>query len=205
MKMVILLKLVLLAGIWLFPCPGEADEHFMNYLFGGSTVVAFGDSITYGFGASPEESYPSVLSGLIGIDVINEGILGETISEGLERLPAVVEKYSPQLVLLCEGGNDMLHGRGEKEVEKDLRKMVSFLTERNIDVVIIGIPSLNLLASVPKFYEKVASDLDVAYEGKIMKKVLSNASFKSDYIHPNAEGYRMIAERIASVIDKHRL
>jgi len=205
MRLMHFLGLSMVAGMLLLPGSAEARILFRNYLFGNSTIVAFGDSITYGFGASPEDSYPSVLSGLVGIDIVNEGLSGETISEGLERLGGVVEKRSPQLVLLCEGGNDMLQGRSEEAVERYLRKMVSFLTERNIDVVVIGIPSLSLLASVPKFYKRVASDFRVPYEGKIMRKVLSDSSLKSDYIHPNAEGYRMIAEALAKIIEKHRL
>jgi hypothetical protein len=82
--------------------------------------------------------------------------------------------------------------------------MVIFLQDRFIDVVVIGVPALNLSVRVPGFYKDVAKDLNVPYDVKIMRKVLADPSLKSDYIHPNEEGYRMIAERIAAVIDRNR-
>lgn len=187
-----------------FCSPASAESGFRNYLFPDSIVLAFGDSITYGTGVSPENSYPSVLAEITGMTIINAGIPGETIAEGLARLPRVVEEYSPQLVLLCEGGNDILQGREEDEIERDLGEMVAFLQDRFIDVVVIGVPALNLSARVPGFYKDVAKDLNVPYDVKIMRKVLSDSSLKSDYIHPNEEGYRIIAERIAAVIDRNR-
>lgn len=184
--------------------PASADRGFRNYLFPDSIILAFGDSITYGTGVSFENSYPSVLAKITGMTVINAGIPGETIAEGLARLPRVVEEYSPQLVLLCEGGNDILQGRGEEEIEQDLREMVLFLQDRFMDVVVIGVPALNLSARVPGFYKDVAKDLNVPYDVKIMRKVLYDPSLKSDHIHPNEEGYRIIAERITAVIDRNR-
>ncbi len=167
-----------------------------------SLLLAFGDSITYGTGAPGDSSYPVVLEALLGMKVINSGVPGETISEGLERLPGVLEKYSPRFVILCEGGNDLLRGREEDEIERDLRSMVSILQERDIDVMVIGVPSTRLTLSVPGLYRRVARDLSVLYEGKILRKILSNAALKSDYIHPNRDGYRMMAEKIAELIEK---
>ena len=169
-----------------------------------SLLLAFGDSITYGTGAPVDSSYPVLLEAMLGMKVINSGVPGETISEGLERLPGVLEKYSPRMVILCEGGNDLLRGREEDEIERDLRSMVSILQERDIDVMVIGVPSTRLTLSVPGLYRRVARDLSVLYEGKILRKVLSNAALKSDYIHPNGDGYRMMAEKIAELIEKSR-
>lgn len=81
-----------------------AEANFTNYLFPDSIIIAFGDSITHGTCVSRQNSYPVVLQDILGIKVINEGVPGETISEGLKRLPGVVEKHLPQLVILCEGG-----------------------------------------------------------------------------------------------------
>jgi acyl-CoA thioesterase-1 len=73
-----------------------------------ATILAFGDSLTVGVGASYAESYPVVLTELSGRKVINAGVSGETTTQGLQRLPGLLEQHEPELVLLLEGGNDIL-------------------------------------------------------------------------------------------------
>ena len=76
----------------------------------GATVLAFGDSLTSGVGVSKTESYPSVLARMTGLNVINAGVSGELTQEGLGRLPALLDEISPNLLILAEGGNDILRG-----------------------------------------------------------------------------------------------
>lgn len=82
--------------------------------------------------------------------------------------------------------------------------MTLFLKERGIDVLVIGVPSVTLTVSVPGFYKKLARELSVPCEGKILRKILSNSALKSDYIHPNKKEYLMMAERIAEVVRKNQ-
>jgi len=167
-----------------------------------SIIVAFGDSITYGTGAEKRNSYPSRLGVITGSKVINAGVPGETIAEGLLRLPDVIQKFRPQLVLLCEGGNDLLRRREKDLIALDLDEMVKYIRAQGIDVVIIGVPSPGLTMSVPEFYRNVAIENDVPYEGKILKKILSDPDLKSDYIHPNSKGYLLMAEKLAELIER---
>lgn len=188
------------AGFFLFP--DTSPEPVISPICESSVVVAFGDSITFGTGASSGNSYPDQLSQMTGIQIINEGIPGETVSEGLVRLPEVVERYDPQLILLCQGGNDMLRGRDKKDIARDLDQMLSYLKERTIDVILIGVPAPGISMSVPDFYGDLAEKHGLVYEKEILEEVLSNASLKNDYIHPDEEGYRVIAEKLWTILSK---
>ena len=74
----------------------------------GSTVLALGDSLTYGTGASPETAYPTVLAELSGWNVVNAGVSGNTSAQALERLPGLLAEHQPKLVIVSIGGNDFL-------------------------------------------------------------------------------------------------
>lgn len=163
-------------------------------------VVAFGDSLTYGTGADESESYPAVLGQLIGRPVVRAGVPGEVTAQGLERLPAVVEEHKPRLVIVCLGGNDMLRQLRDAEIAQNLRSIIRTLKEKNISVVLIGVPKPALITSAPVFYADLAKELAVPYEGKVVASVLQSNETKSDPIHPNAKGYRRMAEAIAELL-----
>lgn len=168
----------------------------------GSSIVAFGDSLTHGNGARAEEAYPGILSELLGIPVINAGVPGETTAEGLDRLPQVLESHRPDLVILCEGGNDFLRRQSHDQLFANLRRMVELIRAGGADVVLVGVPQLGLLVNTHPGYEQLAEDLKIPYEGEIVADLLTDRDFKSDTIHPNAAGYRRMAEAIFTVIDK---
>lgn len=174
----------------------------LSQLSQDAKVLAFGDSITYGTGATENESYPAVLQGIISRSVISAGIPGETTAEGLRRLPSAIDEHRPALMVLCLGGNDFLRRLDEGEAEKNLREMVRLAKEKGVDVVLIGVPRLGLSLAVPDFYGEIAREFNIPYEGKILRSILSKGNLKSDYIHPNAEGYRKMAEAVAELLKK---
>jgi len=167
-----------------------------------AVVLAFGDSLTYGTGADEAESYPAQLQTLIGRHVVRAGVPGEVTSQALERLPGALDEYAPRLLLLCIGGNDFLRRLGNAQAERNVRAMVQLAKSRGISVLLIGTPEPGLLPSPPAFYAAVAKDLGVPYEDGVITEVLKDASLKSDPIHPNARGYRLIAERLAERLKK---
>jgi lysophospholipase L1-like esterase len=166
----------------------------------GSVILAFGDSLTYGTGAPKDKSYPSLLQRELKLKVINAGVPGELISEGALRLPGLLEEYMPSLVLICHGGNDILRGRADELIEKDLAAMAEMVKATPADLVIIGVPRPGLGLVVPDFYERVAERYEALYEGQILRKVLSRPELKSDLIHPNAKGYQLMAKALAQLI-----
>ncbi len=195
-------RLLVLLGILLCLLASCTQDAKLKPLADNGVVLAFGDSLTYGSGAAGNESYPAVLEQLTGHKVLNYGIPGETSGEGLARLPRVVEREKPALLLLCEGANDILRRMDRRQAADNLRAMVRLARERNIAVILIAVPDFNLTLSPPKFYAEVAVEFRIPLEAKVFPRILGNGSLKSDYIHPNATGYRQVAEALASLLKK---
>jgi acyl-CoA thioesterase I len=191
----LLLALTLTAG-----CGQDVPR--LPRLGANDVIVAFGDSLTYGTGAAEHESYPAVLAELIGRRVVRAGVPGEVTAQGLRRLPSVIDEHQPRLVIVCLGGNDMLRKIGDQEIRRNLGDMLKALNKRGIGAVLVGVPKPALVTSAPGFYAELAREFGVPYEGKIVTSVLYAADMKADPIHPNAKGYRKMAEAIAELLRK---
>jgi acyl-CoA thioesterase-1 len=143
-----------------------------------------------------------VLEGLIHRKVINAGVPGEVTSQGLARLPEFLDKHQPALLILCHGGNDLLRRTGEKQAADNLRAMTRMAKKKGIDVALIGVPKPGLSVPVAGFYEDIAREFDIPYEGEILADILSTSSLKSDMIHPNSRGYAELAQSVAVLLRK---
>jgi lysophospholipase L1-like esterase len=183
-------------------CPACTEGPKIPLLAADARILAFGDSLTRGTGAGPGESYPEVLAGLVGRTVINAGIPGETSGEGVGRLPALLEAERPSLVIICSGGNDFLQRRERSETAANLRSMVRLAKEYGIPVVLLAVPELGFGLKPPPLYGEVAAAEGVPLEADALAAILSKRSLKSDYIHPNAAGYRRLAEAVAHLLLK---
>lgn len=165
-------------------------------------VLAFGDSLTYGTGASTGQSYPEILAKRLNRQVVNAGIPGEVSSEGLKRLPGILDSYEPTLVILCHGGNDFLRRLDQEDTIRNLNAMIGLIRARGADVILVGVPKLGFGLQVPKFYSAIAKEFTIPIESDILLDLLGDNSMKSDSIHPNATGYRMMAEALYQTINK---
>ena len=181
-------------------CSGKSPQ--LTRIEGNDVVLAFGDSLTFGTGAAESESYPAVLGRLIERNVVRAGVPGEVTAQGLDRLPGVLESHKPKLVVLCLGGNDMLRRIDDKTIIANLREMIRLIRRQGAAVVVLGVPKPALFGGAAAFYAELAKDLGVPYEGEIITTVLRDNALKSDPIHPNAAGYRKIAERLAGFLKK---
>lgn len=165
-----------------------------------AVVLAFGDSLTFGTGAGPGESYPEVLSGLIGRTVVNAGVPGEVSTDGLLRLPALLDREQPALLLLCHGGNDQLQRLDPARLADNLRAMIREARDRNITVVLIAVPAPGLSLRPLPLYAGIADEFGLAADLETVADILGDRALKSDYIHPNAAGYRRLALAVADLL-----
>ncbi len=169
----------------------------MNILLQHNTILAFGDSLTYGYNTQPSKSYPTVLSNLTGLKVINAGINGETSDEGLQRLPKLLEDKSIKLMILCFGGNDIIQRKSIASIKNNLKTMINMAKIKKIDVLLVSVPNLSLFGLSPlELYEEVAEEENIPLVSGVLADILSNPALKSDQIHPNALGYKQMADKI---------
>jgi lysophospholipase L1-like esterase len=196
---VIFLLLAILAVFTLIACQKPPR---LPVLDKSDVVVAFGDSITFGTGVEPRESYPAVLEQMIGRRVVNAGVPGEVTAEGLSRLPQILDQEKPALLILCHGGNDTLRQLSRVQTADNIREMVRLARQRGVAIVLIAVPSLGLSVSPAPMYRDIAKELKIPLEEKTLSDILADGSLKSDLIHPNASGYRRLAEAVAMLLKK---
>lgn len=194
-------RFLMLAGIGLsatISVTGCGSEPTQTALPAGSTVVALGDSLTYGYGANPKTAYPTVLAELSKWNVVNAGVNGDTSADVLTRVNEITEQ-NPDLVLLGVGGNDVLQRIAPDTTRANIVATIDTLQSNNIDVVLIAEPHLSTSALFGKasdnpLYEDIAEAEGIPLYSDGWSTVLSDEALKSDKIHANAAGYRQFAE-----------
>lgn len=157
--------------------------------------VAFGDSLTAGFGAAEGHDYPAVLAQKLGIKIVNLGRVGETTDDGVKRVEQAAQLH-PRVVLLCMGGNDILQQLPREQMFKNLGALIDRLHQEGSFVVLIGVRSASLWDKNEKLFRAFAKKKKVFYVRDILKGIFPKPVYMSDAAHPNDEGYRLIAERL---------
>lgn len=195
----LLLVLLLLA-------PGCGNEAGLEPVPPGAVVLAFGDSITAGVGAGQGEDFPARLAADTGWQVVNAGVSGDTAREARERLAPLLANWRPELVIIELGGNDFLRRTPAARVRDYLREIVRGAKASGARVALVAVPRLSLLrASVgalsdSPIYAEIADQEDVILIPDVLADILSDAGLRADEIHPNAMGYRQMAEGIREVL-----
>jgi acyl-CoA thioesterase I len=199
MKKLLALLLAGAFGLGLFfafrPGPG-----YVNYPpAAGKTWVAFGDSLTSGYGASEGNDYPTLLGKRLGLPILNFGIPGATTQDALAKVDEVLNA-NPKVVLLCFGGNDTLSGVSHHQTFQNLSLIIDQFHQAGAFVVLIGIRTASVRDKYRSEFKALSKEKRVLYVPNILDGVLGNPGLMSDYVHPNDQGYGIIAERLEKVL-----
>jgi len=164
----------------------------------GTTIVCFGDSITYGVGASGGNTYPDFLAHRLGRDVINAGVPGETARDGSLRIEEVLAE-DPWLVVVEFGGNDLLQKRPLSETETALRSILDGLLEAQVVPVLVEIRG-PFGSDLGGLFQDLAREYQVPLLEDVLPKILLSPRLKADPIHPNRDGYEKLANELADLL-----
>ena len=186
-------------AVLLAACSGQPK---LPPLASDAVILAFGDSLTFGTGAGEGQGYPEVLAGLTGRKVVKAGVPGEVSKEGLERLPAVLEETQPDLLILCHGGNDLLRRQDQQQLRTNLTGMLQLAKDQGVAVLLVAVPEPGLALKPPALYQDLAKEFTISLENKVLVAVLKKSELKSDQVHPNAAGYRRMAEAFFDLLRK---
>ena len=188
--------LAVAAAFWgMGPTPPSVD-----YLSGGKNIICFGDSLTFGTGAPEKMSYPAQLSRILKRPVANAGVPGDTTASALSRLQRDVLDRSPGIVLLTLGGNDLKNRISADTAFENLKVVVERIQKTGALVVLGGISIPFWDRGFSERYRTLAEDTGAVLVENVYEGILGNRSLMSDTIHPNADGYRIMAEHFAEAL-----
>lgn len=188
---------VSLGLLWFFFAP---DADVVNYPPKNSHIVAFGDSLVAGVGATSGNDFVSVLSRMLGKPIINLGVPGDTTAQGLARIDQVIAK-DPGTVILLLGGNDYLKKIPQEETFANLRSIIAKLQAEGAVVVLLGVRGGILRDNFADRFDALAEETGVIYVPDVLDGLIGRDTFMSDAIHPNDQGYAQIAERVFEAIE----
>ena len=172
-----------------------------------NSIVILGDSLSAGYGVRIDKSWPSLLEKNIinnglPFEVINAGISGDTTSGGLYRLPKLLSRHEPQIVILELGGNDGLRGMSlKKVVRKNLRAMIEMVRVSGGIPVLVGVelpPNYGEMytSNFKKIFVDLASEYDLVLVNGSIKDMTEKGLMQSDGIHPNQDGHELIEQEV---------
>ena len=185
-------------GILWYACAPHKTE-IKNVGNAGRNIVVFGDSLSYGQGAAREESYPALLAKSLGRPVINLGVKGETAVNAARRINEPLQE-NPYMVLLEFGGNDRIRSLPFEQTVAAMEQMVESVQQAGAVAVIVDTGGTSLMSRYGKAYQKIAREKGAVFVPGILDGIFGKRSLMSDQIHPNAAGYKLVADKVEKSI-----
>lgn len=173
----------------------------VNYPSQGSDIIAFGDSLVYGVGATAGHDFVSLLAKKIGQPIVNLGHSGDTTADGLARI-GQLDNFRPKVVILLLGGNDYLKKIPAMETKRNLSLIIENIQARGAVVLLLGVRGGLLSDNFKRMFESLRDSYGTAYVYDVLDNLLLKREYMSDAIHPNDKGYSLITDRVYPVLLK---
>jgi len=190
-----LILVILIIGVILWQRDTEIPQN--------KTIIAFGDSLTRGYGVTyPDKNYVVYLSEYVNIPIINAGKTGDTSSDALIRLKEDVLNKNPDIVILFLGGNDFFNGYSPEVIKANLRTMVRKIHGIGAKIILIG-GDTQIASEYEKTAQKVANEEKVfAFIPNILNGILFRKDLMFDVMHPNGKGHEIMAQKILPALQR---
>jgi len=186
-------------GWWYFSSP---SYDYIDRATKAGPIIAFGDSLIQGAGASPGNNLVSMLSKRTGEAIVNAGEGGDTTAAGLGRLDADVIANEPRLVIMLLGGNDVLSSVPKEVTFGNLGTIIDRIKASGAAVLLLGIPSARLVDTYESSFRSLADEKRVSYVSNVLSGIIDHGDLMADEVHPNDTGYARIADRVEPVLRK---
>lgn len=174
----------------------------VNFPAKGETIVALGDSLTLGVGASaPENGYIGVLERRLGITIVNRGVSGNTTADALLRIDTDITPLHPDIVMILLGGNDYLKKIPQQETFANLSRIIKKLQSEGAVVLLLGVRGGLLHDKWRDDFHTLAKNTGSLYVPDVLEGIFGNIKLMSDEVHPNDAGYMKMADKIAPTLD----
>lgn len=195
--------LIVLLGFCIIAIAACTKKEVQNIGSFGENIVCFGDSITFGYGVKPGEDYPSVLSKMVKMPVINAGVDGDTSISAFDRIDKDVLDKKPFLVLIEFCGNDFLKDIPQESTINNVRAMILKAQGQGAITAIVDVSAGFFLRDYRKKFARLAKDTGSIFVPAVLSGIITNPAMKSDFMHPNKEGYKIVAQRVYRAINPY--
>jgi len=176
------------------------------------TVLVVGDSISAAFGLETSQGWVQLLQQRLDTEnldhrVVNASISGDTSGGGLARLPALLEEYDPEVVIIELGGNDGLRGQAPRQLNQNLAAMVDLSREADAEVVLLGMrlpPNLGqrYTSAFADAFDSLADEQNLPYVPFFLEGVGGvEGMMQADRIHPTASAQQQLLDNVWPVLE----
>jgi len=159
-----------------------------------TSIICFGDSLTEGIGASDNQTYPYFLQQYFSIPVFNKGVRGNTSLDGVDRLNSLGD-VKDTLVIVEFGANDFFKRVPLFQTKKYIEVIIDTLKDRGATIAIVSVEDTQM-NNLYKMLKSVAKDKKVLFIDGILNEFWNDREKFADDVHPNSEGYKIVAEKI---------